>query len=58
MKKLELKRWVKVVITIILLIFSFFLYVNLKKIGNMQIGLIGWGLLISQIFMISLVWEN
>jgi len=67
MKKLRLKRWVKVVITLIVAVVGVSVYLELRKIGadagTSQIAdilcITGWSYLVfAQIIILSGIWES
>ena len=66
MKRLKLRRWVKVALTIALIVVSNIIYANIGDWGEMaqtnrfyeMITCLGWGWMMAQVFVISAIWER
>lgn len=66
MKKLKLKKWVRVVLTLITIHLSFFIWKNTGTLGSLAqhdkfylaLCLMSWGyLLIGQVFIYEAIWK-
>lgn len=66
MKRLKLRKWVKVVLTIMLIVLSNVIYINLGNWGEMaqtnkfyeMITCLGWAWMMAQVFVYSAIWEK
>lgn len=66
MKRLKLRGWVKVVLTITLIVLSNVIYNNLGIWGEKaqanrfyeMITCLGWGWMMAQVFVYSAIWER
>lgn len=62
---MKLRKWVKVTLTIIIAIISTLIYMDLGDWGVMAksnsayelMSILGWGWMVIQIFVLSIIWE-